>query len=249
MTTPHEVAGERERFPATGTDADCRPLTLREEHGLLLRQVAVRAEDVLRVLAADRWPTEELRALLSYLHAEVLTQVADEERLLFPTHASSAAVDQLRLDHTNLRLMIEFLTSAAVDQGRHAPAELAATTRDLVTHLERHLSVEEGILVTGTRAEAEGTTSRTGQRHEWFSLAEGETIDLDTLPASRVVDVVVDRLLRLRSGEEVQLHCSSDPYAVWQRMDRLRPGDYGFAYLQDGPHRWRIQVIRREPAE
>lgn len=248
MTTPHEVASERGRLSAAGAETDRRPLTLREEHGLLLRQVAVRAEDVLRALAADRWPTGELRALLSYLHAEVLAQVADEERLLFPTHASSAAVDQLQRDHTSLRLMTEFLTSAAADRGRTAPAELVATTRELVTRLERHLSVEEGILAAGTRTEAAGTTSRTGRRHEWFSLAEGETIDLDTLPATRVVDVVVDRLLRLRSGEQVELHAGNDPVAVWQRMDRLRSGDYGFAYLENGPHRWRIQVTRREPA-
>lgn len=28
-------------------------------------------------------------------------------------------------------------------------------------------------------------------------------------------------------------------------MDRIRAGDYGFDYLQDGPDRWRVQITRR----
>jgi len=72
---------------------------------------------------------------------------------------------------------------------------------------------------------------------------------MDALSEARVVDAVMDRLLRLRAGEGVELHSSRDPYAVWQRMDRACPGDYGFAYLQDGPERWRVQVTRRQSAE
>jgi iron-sulfur cluster repair protein YtfE (RIC family) len=135
-----------------------------EEHGLLLRQMVLRAEDVLAVLAADRWPARELQALLSYLHAEVLAQVADEERLLFPSHASSKAVEELRADHRILHLMTEFLANAAANGGRRAPAELAATTRDLLMQLERHLGAEEAALAAGLQAEAPGTTSLTGRR-------------------------------------------------------------------------------------
>jgi uncharacterized protein (DUF2249 family) len=29
------------------------------------------------------------------------------------------------------------------------------------------------------------------------------------------------------------------------QLDVLSPGGYGFAYLQDGPDRWRMQVTRR----
>ena len=105
------------------------------------------------------------------------------------------------------------------------------------------------MLAAGLQAEAPGTTSLTGQAHEWFSLTEGGTIGLDTLPGIRVVDAVVDLLLQLRSGEQVELHSTSDPYAVWQRMNRLPPGEYGFAYLQDEPRQWRLEVTRRDPAD
>jgi uncharacterized protein (DUF2249 family) len=104
-------------------------------------------------------------------------------------------------------------------------------------------------LKAGGQNEMPGTTYLTRRPHEWYALTEAATIDLDAPPASRVVDAVVDRLLRLRSGEEVELHSSRDPYAVWQRMDRLRPGDYGFVYVQDGPDKWLVQVSRRQPAE
>jgi hypothetical protein len=82
MATAHEVRG-RERPPTTGTTPDDRPLTLSEEHGLLLRQVATRAEELLAVTVDGGWPTRELQALLTYMRAEVLRQVVDEGRLLF----------------------------------------------------------------------------------------------------------------------------------------------------------------------
>jgi uncharacterized protein (DUF2249 family) len=70
-------------------------------------------------------------------------------------------------------------------------------------------------------------------------------IDLDALPPGQAVDAAVHRLLRLRRGEQVELHASTDPYLVWRQLDVLSPSGYGFAYLQDGPDRWRMQVTRR----
>lgn len=247
MATAHEVRGD-ERPPATGTTSDDRPLTLSEEHGLLLRQVAIRAEELLAVTADGGWPTRELQALLTYMRAEVLRQAVDEERLLFPSHASSA-VGGLARDHTTLHLMTEMLADAATEERPHHPAQLAAMTRELVAHLERHLDAEQAALVADGHNEVPGTTHLTRRPHQWYGLTEAATIDLDALPPTRIVDAVADRLLRLRSGERVELHSSRDPYAVWQRMDRLRPDDYGFVYVHDGPDKWLVQVSRRQPAE
>jgi uncharacterized protein (DUF2249 family) len=246
MTTAHEVHG-LEPLPATGvTSSDDRPLTLAEEHGLLLRQVAARAEDLLAVIAAGGWPARELEALLTYMRVEVLRQAADEEQLLFPSHTPSAALDRLGRDHTILHLITEALAAAATDEGPHVPADLAATTRDLLAHLERHLSNEVAVLAAhGGPDQAPGTTARTRRPHEWFALSEDGVLELDALPAGRLVDAVVDRLVRLRTDERIELRSSTDPYEVWRRMDRVCPGDYGFDYLQDGPDRWHVQVTRR----
>lgn len=93
------------------------------------------------------------------------------------------------------------------------------------------------------------TIHLTRRPHQWCGLTEAAAIDLDALSPSRIVDAVADRLLRLGSGERIELHSSRDPYAVWQRMDRLRPGDYGFVHVQDRPDKWLVRVSRRQPAE
>ena len=90
--------------------------------------------------------------------------------------------------------------------------------------------------------------SPTGRPHELHPLTEGPVIDLDVLPSGRVTDAVVDRLLRLRRGEQVELRSGRDPWPVWRRMDDLVPRRYGFAYLKEGPDQWRVQVIRRPGA-
>jgi hypothetical protein len=106
MVTVQEVRGHgRPRTP--GTTTDDRPLTLSEEHGLLLRQVAARVDDLLAVTAEDRWPTRELQALLVYMRAEVLRQAVDEERLLFPAHHAppdSLPLSSRRPPGTSLRI-------------------------------------------------------------------------------------------------------------------------------------------------
>jgi iron-sulfur cluster repair protein YtfE (RIC family) len=142
------AAGEPGRPRSTvTTPPDDRPLTLADEHGLLLRQVAVRAEELLAVAADGGWPSRELEALLTYMRMEVLRQAQDEERLLFPACASSPALERLGRDHTILHLLTETLATAASGNGSQVPTDLAATTRDLLAHLERHLSDEEAVLM------------------------------------------------------------------------------------------------------
>lgn len=125
---------------------DDPPLGLADEHGLLLRQVAVRAEELLAVASAGGWPSRELEALLTYMRVEVLRQAQDEERLLFPACAPSPALERLGRDHTMLHLLTETLSTAASGRGPQVPAELAATTLELLAHLERHLGDEEAVL-------------------------------------------------------------------------------------------------------
>ncbi len=219
---------------------------LTDEHALLLSQVASRAEDVLRVTDEDRWPGRELQSLLGYLRAEVLHQAADEEVLLFPAHDAPPGFARLTRDHVRLRAGIDVLDRAAASETTRSPARLAVTVRDVVGQLERHLAAEEEALAAArTPDQTPATVTLTHRSHEWYPLTEGTVIDLDALPPDQVVDAAVDRLLRLRRGEQVELHSGSDPHLVWRRMDDLIPGSYDFAYLQDGPRRWRMQVTRR----
>jgi uncharacterized protein (DUF2249 family) len=205
----------------------------------------IRAEDLLAVTAEDRWPARELQSLLGYLRAEVLGQAADEERLLFPAGASPG-ISRLARDHARLRAAIETLERVAAGESTWSPAQLTAATRDLLGQLERHLHAGQALLAAASApGKVPATTMLGGHPHKWYPLTEGPVIDLDALPAGQTVDAAVDRLLRLRRGEQVELQAGTDPYQVWRQLDLLSPGGYRFVYLQDGPDRWRMHVTRR----
>jgi uncharacterized protein (DUF2249 family) len=244
MTTASQTPGYQPPQTPAGMPVG-PPLTLAGEHALLLGQVMIRAEDLLAVTAEDRWPARELQALVGYLRAEVLGQDADEERLLFPA-GTSWGVSRLARDHARLRAAIETLERVAAGESTWSPAELAAAARDLLRQLERHFHAGEAQLAAaGTPGKVPATTTLGGHPHEWYPLTEGPVIDLDALPAGQAVDAAVHRLLRLRRGEQIELQAGTDPHLVWRQLDALSPGGYGFAYLQDGPDRWRLQVTRR----
>ncbi|MGI8449990.1 MAG: hemerythrin domain-containing protein [Streptosporangiaceae bacterium] len=245
MKTMHDVPGAGELRAATAAPGG-PPLTLAEEHALLLEQVAVRAEDVLTVAAGNRWPARELQRLLGYVRAEVLRQAGDEEMLLFIPRGASPGLARLCRDHARLRDATEMLERIAAGEAAWSPARVATVTRDLVCQLERHLAAEERLLtVGGAQGRYQAVSSLGGHPHEWYPLTEGPVIDLDALPPGQVIDAVTDRLLRLGRGEQLELCSGRDPWLAWRQMDDVSPGGYGFAYLEDGPDLWRVQVTRR----
>jgi uncharacterized protein (DUF2249 family) len=224
-------------------------LRLADEHVSLLRQVTARAEDLLTAAADGRWPGAELAALAGYARAEVLRQASDEEALLFPA-APSQAVAGLARDHVRLRSAAELLDRAAAGEQHMSLAQVAAVARDFVAQLERHLRKEDHLLAPARAAEGmPGTVALGGHPHGWYPLTEGPVVDLDALPPAQAVAAVVDRLLRMRRGDQVELRSGMDLDPVWQEMSELSPGGYRFVSLQDGPGRWRMQVTRRQAAD
>lgn len=158
------------------------PLTLAEEHMLLLWQVAARAEQLLTEAADGRWPGAELAALAGYAQAEVLRQISDEETLLFPAAPTRQAAALAR-DHTRLRSAAELLARVAAGEQQMSPAQVAAVVRDFATQLERHLWAEENLLAPRRAPRGvPGTAALGGHPHEWYPLTEGPVVDLDALP-------------------------------------------------------------------
>lgn len=220
-------------------------LTLAEEHVLLLWQVTASAEKVLTATEHGRWPGAELAALAGYAQAEVLRQVSDEEALLFPA-VPAQAVAGLARDHVRLRAAADLLARAAAGEQPMSPAQLAAAVRDFAVQLERHLRNEDDVFASGRAPRVvPGTVTLGGHPHEWYPLTEGPVVDLDALPADQAAAAAVDRLLRMRRGEQVELQSGAGLDPVWREISRLSPGGYQFTVLQDGPARWRLQVIRR----
>ena len=237
------------RPPGSAGLAARPPLTLAEEHVLLLWQVTASAEKLLTATEHGRWPGAELAALAGYAQAEVLRQVSDEETLLFPAVPAQTAAGLAR-DHVRLRSAAELLARAAAGEQPMSPAQLAAAVRDFAVQLERHLRNEDDLLASGRAPQdAPGTVHLGGHPHEWYPLTEGPEVDLDALPAGQAVAAATDRLLRMRRGEQVELQWSTDLNPVWREMNKLSPDGYRFTVLQDGPVRWRMRVTRRPAAD
>ena len=221
--------------------------SLAEEHQLLVSEVATRAQAVLGRIRGGTWPTAELRALVDYLQVEVLRQLVDEEWLLYrDARHATAELNQLRSDHLDLRMTIDRLTQAAIDSQALTAAALAATVHDLQQRIDEHLADEERVL-----SSAEDTVPSTAQLgsqpHEWYSLTEGPVIDLDRLPGRQGADAAVDRLLRMRVGDEVELRSTADPGPLWRRVWHVDPSGFGVTYLHKGPPQWRVAIVRRPP--
>lgn len=225
------------------------PLTLAEEHVLLLWQVTASAEKLLTATDHGRWPGAELAALAGYAQAEVLRQVSDEEALLFPAVPAQAVVGLAR-DHARLRAAAELLVRAAAGEQPMSPGQLTAAVRDFVVQLERHLRNEDDQLASWRAPQdVSGTVHFGGHSHEWYPLTEGPEVDLDVLPAGQAVAAAVDRLLRMRRGEQVELQSGTDLNPVWREISEISPGGYRFTVVQDGPPRWRMRVTRRQAAD
>jgi hypothetical protein len=175
------------------------PLTLAEEHRLLLWQVTASAEKLLTATEQGRWPGAELAALAGYAQAEVLRQVSDEETLVFPA-VPAQAVAGLARDHVRLRAAAELLARAAAGEQPMSPAQLAAAVRDFAVQLERHLRNEDDVLASGRALrDVPGTVRLGGHPRGWYPLTEGPEVDLDALPRTQAVAAAVDRLLHRRT--------------------------------------------------
>ena len=130
-------------------------------------------------------PTAELAALAGYAQAEVLRQVSDEEALLFPAVPAQTAAGLTR-DHVRLRAAAELLARAAAGEQPMNSAQLAATVRNFVAQLERHLRNEDDLLASARAPQdVPGTVRLGGHPHEWYPLTAGPEVDLDALPRTR----------------------------------------------------------------
>lgn len=223
------------------------PRTLGREHELLLAQVTVRAGDELTATAGGRWPSGELRALAGYLRTEVRAKPKMRSGSCLPRLIPCRA--SLGWDVTMCACvrMSRHLNGPPPVRAAHSRTEVAALTRDLLAQLKRHLAAEEAALAEADAPDAvPATTSAVTHQHGWYPLTEGPVIDLDRLPPEEMADAAVDRLQRLRHGEQVELRSCHDIDMVWQRMDQLEPG--GCHYLVSARRSSDVRIRARAAA-
>jgi hypothetical protein len=119
------------------------------DHSVLFDEVERHCQQALTAIADHRWPTRELEALTGYLRSQLVRQIQVEETLMSAGADAGSGEDVRRLarDHVRLRSLLGALTHATGAEGRLDPQALAATLRDLMTQLRRHLVAERRVLV------------------------------------------------------------------------------------------------------
>jgi uncharacterized protein (DUF2249 family) len=223
---------------------------LADEHTVLLQEVRHRERAVRAALGAGRWPDPELEALVAYLRYEVLDQAANEERLLFPLTSEGLAgsrVHALVEDHVQLRDLTDHLVAAGTaDDAARDPGALVDLLDDVEELLDRHMPAEQALLAPTTTDGVE-SYRRPFRCHLWFPLTEGSELDLDVLPPEFAHRAALERFSRLRPGECLRVRSGRELEGLWSVLACGRPGEFGWAYLQEGPDQWRVEVTRRVP--
>jgi uncharacterized protein (DUF2249 family) len=223
---------------------------LADEHAVLLQEVRRRERAVRAALGAGGWPDREIEALVAYLRYEVLDQAANEERLLFPLTSEGLAGNRMHglvEDHVQLRDLTDHLVAAGTaDDAHRDPGALVDLLDDVEELLDRHMRAEQALLAPTTTDGVE-SYRQPFRCHLWFPLTEKSELDLDVLPPEFAHRAALERFSRLRPGERLRVRSGRDLESLWNVLAAGRPGEFGWAYLQEGPDQWRVEVTRRVP--
>jgi uncharacterized protein (DUF2249 family) len=217
-----------------------------DEDVKILWQATARADALMRDLARGRDSQPDVEALLDYLREVVLTRISDEDRHVLPVlrraRPDAPELAELQRQHLQLRSDVDDLAAGA--QGHVAREGLAGVIRRLVDHLEIHLATEAAVLHRDQDVTAE-ERAWVAASH-WYPLIEGPVIEMDRLRADQAESAVLNRLTRLRPGEQVELRSGREPHAVWVRLQQRDPGAHDWQAKQDDAG-WSVTVRRRGP--
>jgi uncharacterized protein (DUF2249 family)/hemerythrin-like domain-containing protein len=222
---------------------------LADEHAVLLQEVRHRERAVRAALGAGGWPDREIEALVAYLRYEVLDQAANEERLLFPLTSEGLAGNRIHGlvdDHVQLRDLTDRLVAAGTADAHRDPGALVDLLDDVEELLDRHMRAEQALLAPTTTDGVEAYR-RPFRCHLWFPLTEGSELDLDVLPPEFAHRAALERFSRLRPGERLRVRSGRELQSLWNVLAWGRPGEFGWAYLEEGPDQWHVEVTRRVP--
>ena len=228
VTEPETAAG------STWDDEDAR----------ILWQATARGDALMRDLARGRDSHADVEALLGYLREVVLTRISDEDRHALPVlrraRPDAPELAELQRQHLRLRGDVDDLALAA--QRDIAREQLAGVIRRLIHHLEIHLVTEA---VLHRNQDAVANERMWVAASHWYPLIEGPVIEMDLLREDQAESAVLNRLTRLRPGEQIELRSSHDPHGVWVRLQQRDPGAHDWQATQDGAG-WSVTVRRRE---
>lgn len=225
-----------------------RDHTLAGEHALLLRDVQRRAAAVVALIEAHTWPGDELGTLTAFLRAEVLRQASDEETLLYPGDSTTGPFAELSTDHALL-----YTLTTRLERTRIHPCplpELRATIDELLARLRRHLVEEQAVLAALAEADVPVPAAAdvlSGEQSWQGGESSRVRILLDMLPAEHAEQLCIERLLRLRPGQEAEVRTREAEQA--RRVSRWLHGfdsaRFGLSHAVSGDGHALLYVSRR----
>jgi hypothetical protein len=217
---------------------DDRARSLVDEHARLMRDVIRRAIPVLDLLDVRAWPDAELRTLASFLRANLLRQVSDEDVRLYPHDSSAPPFAELSADHVRLHVL-----TAQLGEVRNEPGQtrhLHALVDELLATLQRHLETEQHIFaVLSSGPDVPSVADLTAEHELWLPADDAPVlIELDKLPADQAMELCIERLLRLEPGESAELHTSDEQLerAIFRWMHAFDATRFGFDHTANGQH-------------
>lgn len=233
------------------TKLDHTTATLAEEHATLLRGVQCRAAAVDALIGAHAWPHSELATLTGFLRTALLRQVSDEEHLLYPHDATAAPFAELSSAHAQLYELTERLEGL---RQRPAPLrQLRELLDELLSTLRKHLTEEEAVLATlaATGLDVPATATLSELRKRWPSDRDDGplVIQFDALPTAIATRLCIERVLRLRPGEQAVIFSDDQAqlHDVRAWLHEFDPARFALAMATDCHGRTRLEVSCRDP--
>ena len=219
---------------------------LRDRGEELLRELAAKVATVteLELPLADREQSRD--ALLDFCTQRLVRHLLAIDRALYSTAAGAAEtrllVRALRAQHDLVAARIADLKQA------DCSAEVAAAAQALVGLVEVCHHVEQQVL-TPVLAMLPGVDLPALVDDFDLLLAGGvldtpEVVDVREIPHGRRHPRIFGIYARLAPGESFILVNNHDPKPLRREFQATYPDQFGWDYLEAGPHRWRVQIGR-----
>jgi uncharacterized protein (DUF2249 family) len=226
----------------------------REHHRMLLEYLAAYVEG-----PAFSW--EELRSLRDFLRQELLPHARGEERALYPAvepllHRHGQATATMRVDHAFIEGYVRQIEDLlrqieGMDPESRAGAErsLRRLLLELYAILRLHMTKEERVYLPLferelPEEEQQRVFEEMHRESQEVPLTVVQELDVRSVPPPQRHPLIFQTFEALRPGEAFILINDHDPKPLYYQFQYERPGQFEWAYLEQGPEVWRVRIGR-----
>lgn len=203
----------------------------------------------------------ELQSLRTFLLKDLLPHARGEERALYPAvellirqHGEATAT--MRVDHEfiegyirQIDELIGQIQQAGPEDQANARRRLRQLLIELYALLRVHMAKEERVyLPLFERHLSPEAQQRVFEAMHEESEEHGLTVvrelDVRSVPPPQRHPLIFETFEALRPGEAFILINDHDPKPLYYQFQYERPGQFVWAYLEEGPEVWRVRIGR-----